>query len=310
MSTGPTGMSTPTLYMSVAGNALFAMDATNGNILATLPTGGVGHLVPSPTQYILYQTRLESFKAIDPITNTIIQTTPITANQGGLSAISTDGNFLYYYVSIGQKLGVFDVNSFTTVATYNNIFPSIPAKFVTSSDGLFLYATIPGVFPSTTSSVLQISLTSFTVTNTYSSIPGKVYSLAILPNNSSIYVGSNDGNVRAIDVSTGSVTVIPVSGYTTGTFKMNPLGTFLYIGASSTGTHVMSMATNTVTATIANPTGYGVTQSISISGDSQTVYLCSHISKILVVDASTNTVTQTFAIPSSNTSIMLSALIE
>jgi len=297
--TGAAGTSiSPTLFASIkpaSGPVMFTMNSSNG-VIATINNGGyvngVSKMIPSDIRNVVYGTDAEfglgnSLISIDAATNTLVS---ILASPISDFALSSDQNTIYFCRFADGAIGAIDL--FTNQIVIHPLALNFPVAIVASHNGQWLYVALSA------DHVVQISLTTFAVTATYS-VPVFQVQMAILPDDSKVYVSSASTNdVSYIDVGSAIVSTIPV-GSPTLNMLVNQLGTVLYVNAYLTANvafYVIDTTTNAVT-TIALTGNPIIGVCFAMTKDGSLLYLGGENSDassfINVYDATTNTFLET-----------------
>jgi uncharacterized repeat protein (TIGR01451 family) len=313
------------IRLAVGVVALLCASTMLGSAAATATAHG--RAGDPPYVYVTNQT-LNTVSAVDPSTDTIVDTIPVGPGPEGIAA-TPDGAKVYVANSFDSSVSVIDTATGTVTATIPvgggprgvTVSPNGSEVYVTDmySNSVSVIAvatdtvtaTIPvGGAPQAVSfspdgatayvanrdsgTVSVINTATHTVTATVT-VGGTPRSVAVTPDGATVYVTNGDGRVSVISAATLAVTTtIPVGSTPIGVV-VSPDGSTVYVtNSGSASVSVIAVATNTVTKTIGvggTPTG------IAISPDGSTVYVTNYTSSTTVskIDTATNTVSKTIS---------------
>jgi len=276
-------------------------------ITATIPVGenprGIA-LSPNGTRLYITNLSSNSVSVIDTVTNNVVATIPVgDSSFNGVYAVAVSPDGSRAYVANNTPYGVakvFVVDTATNTVTGTISGPPDPnylTALAFSPDGTRVYAS--GTTTAYTGTLSVIT----TATNTLSVVFDGLAAprgLAVSPDGTYIYVGTEDGMtgrtaVSVIDSTTFAVTAkVTVGRYPSG-LAVSPDGSRLYVtSAVSNAVSVIDTSTNTVSTIIG---GFSHPVGVAVSPDGAIVYVANHQgNSVSEIDAATNSVIATVSV--------------
>lgn len=175
-----------------------------------------------------------------------------------------------------------DLNSLTLTDTTSNAPRSVkvgadPGDVVFNNAGTTAYVS---AFNQGTITIIDVA--SATPTSTIQ-VAANAYRLALMPDQSKLFVTSTDGHVYVVTLSTREVSSVRLSGALNGC-ALDPANRYLYV--TSTGGDLWKIDVSTLSVT-GIPGQSGVGQEIAVSPNGTELYLANEAGWIDVFDAST-----------------------
>lgn len=225
---------------------------------------GVLSLVAHPTADLLYasgQGGEVMVLAINPLTGALGRVGAIAiGNAPQYSAITYDGTFFYQTISATAQIAGFEVLPVGALIPVPNSPVStavFPRTIAIDPAGKFLYATISSSYAGPSNSVFAYSINA--LDGSLTAIPGSPFSAGENPVSAAVdasgrflFVANNANSASgnsvsafSIDYSTGALTAVPGSPFSTAPFPApvatDPSGQFVYVGTDSAGIMAFSM---------------------------------------------------------------------
>jgi 6-phosphogluconolactonase (cycloisomerase 2 family) len=225
---------------------------------------GVLSLVAHPTADFLYasgQGGEVMVLSIDPLTGALGRVGSIAiGNAPQYSAITYDGTFFYQTISASAQIAgfkVLPVGAFIPVPNSPVSTPIFPRTIAIDPAGKFLYATISSSYTGPSNSVFAYSINA--LDGSLTAIPGSPFTAGENPvsaavdasgrflfvTNNANSASGNSVSAFSIDYSTGALTAVPGSPFSTAPFPApvatDPSGQFVYVGTDSDGIMAFSM---------------------------------------------------------------------
>jgi len=270
--------------------------------LAALSISVVLSSVPAHAQPFAYvanrnpDTVSGTVSVIDTATNAVVATVPVGAYPRGV-AVTPDGTRVYVANGVSNNVSVIDAATNAVVATVVGV--PAPARVAITPDGKRAYVTA-NVYGGDVHVInTDPSSPSFhTVVATIDTGFLQDTALAITPDGTRAYVGNQGTPVSVIDTDPSSpsfhtiVATVPVYSYITGGVAITPDGTRVYVTNGGTNTiSVISVATNTVVATISGRPPLGFPDGLAITPDGSHAYVANTTeANVVVINTATNTV--------------------